>query len=356
MLACTDPALCLKEYVIVSLPKYWYRKGQADVVVWEAPAHAETVISLPDWQVRMCKYFFKNRINLSSRKPIPVPSAWLHLSIQGLGLSWLFPFENGAPPIGWDDARAYLVLPVLLIISQYISQAIIQQKNEDPSQQAVQTVLKALPLMLGEASASLEMQVRLSECSQTKTGHAFRAWSVRRMYEMWVWLTSYSLVTWWGQLIWEVSAMKGVTGIGQGLESCGSILFLEWALPIPKIEVASEIWFCAAVTTKCGNNKMSLGTGINLQYFHSLFQKSFAWALTTDVCPLPLWPSGYFSLNVPSGLTLYWITNNILSTGQQAYLKGMAKSTVDSQAATATVVKPKPQVIDVKPTGERRSV
>ncbi|CAD7704454.1 unnamed protein product [Ostreobium quekettii] len=67
----------------------------------------------------------------------------------GLGLQWLLPFENGAPPIGWEDATAYLVLPVLLIISQYISQAIIQQKNEDPSQQGVQTLLKFLPLLLG---------------------------------------------------------------------------------------------------------------------------------------------------------------------------------------------------------------
>ena len=31
----------------------------------------------------------------------------------------------------------------------------------------------------------------------------------------------------------------------------------------------------------------------------------------------PLHPAGYFSLNVPSGLTLYWFTNNILTTGQQ---------------------------------------
>jgi hypothetical protein len=29
-------------------------------------------------------------------------------------------------------------------------------------------------------------------------------------------------------------------------------------------------------------------------------------------------PAGWFSLNVPSGLTLYWFVNNIISTGQQA--------------------------------------
>lgn len=31
--------------------------------------------------------------------------------------------------------------------------------------------------------------------------------------------------------------------------------------------------------------------------------------------------AGYFSLNVPSGLALYWFVNNILSTSQQAWLK-----------------------------------
>ena len=30
--------------------------------------------------------------------------------------------------------------------------------------------------------------------------------------------------------------------------------------------------------------------------------------------------AGYFSLNVPSGLTLYWFTNNLLTTGQQVRL------------------------------------
>ena len=32
-------------------------------------------------------------------------------------------------------------------------------------------------------------------------------------------------------------------------------------------------------------------------------------------------PAGYFALNVPSGLALYWFVNNLLSTGQQAWLK-----------------------------------
>lgn len=67
----------------------------------------------------------------------------------GSGFSWLFPFENGAPPIGWHDAAAYLVLPVLLVVSQYVSQKIISPQSNDPSQAQSQAILKFLPLMIG---------------------------------------------------------------------------------------------------------------------------------------------------------------------------------------------------------------
>ena len=36
----------------------------------------------------------------------------------------------------------------------------------------------------------------------------------------------------------------------------------------------------------------------------------------------PFAPAGYFSLNVPSGLTLYWFTNNLLTTAQQVRWEG----------------------------------
>lgn len=68
----------------------------------------------------------------------------------GSGLSWLFPLVDGRPPLGWEETIAYLVLPILLVISQYVSQKIISpQSNNDPSQQSAQTILKFLPLMIG---------------------------------------------------------------------------------------------------------------------------------------------------------------------------------------------------------------
>ncbi len=69
----------------------------------------------------------------------------------GSGFTWLWPFVDGHPPLGWHDTACYLVLPVLLVASQYVSQQIIspQPKTDDPAQQQSQAILKFLPLMIG---------------------------------------------------------------------------------------------------------------------------------------------------------------------------------------------------------------
>jgi YidC/Oxa1 family membrane protein insertase len=58
---------------------------------------------------------------------------------------------DGHPPIGWHDAISYLILPILLVISQSVSQRIMQpqQQTTDPAQQQTQAILKFLPLMIG---------------------------------------------------------------------------------------------------------------------------------------------------------------------------------------------------------------
>lgn len=35
-------------------------------------------------------------------------------------------FQDGHPPLGWHDTAAYLVLPVLLVLSQYVSMEIMK--------------------------------------------------------------------------------------------------------------------------------------------------------------------------------------------------------------------------------------
>nr|GMD95407.1 ALBINO3-like protein 1, chloroplastic [Ipomoea batatas] len=74
----------------------------------------------------------------------------------GSGTSWLFPFVDGHPPLGWSDTLAYLVLPVLLVISQYISIQIMQPpQSNDPNLKNSQAITKFLPLMIGYFSLSV---------------------------------------------------------------------------------------------------------------------------------------------------------------------------------------------------------
>ncbi|KAJ4848737.1 ALBINO3-like protein 1, chloroplastic [Turnera subulata] len=75
---------------------------------------------------------------------------------SGSGISWLFPFVDGHPPLGWSDTLAYLVLPVLLVLSQYISIQIMQPaQSDDPNMKNSQAITKFLPLLVGYFSLSV---------------------------------------------------------------------------------------------------------------------------------------------------------------------------------------------------------
>lgn len=74
---------------------------------------------------------------------------------SGSGISWLIPFVDGHPPLGWSDTAAYLVLPVLLIVSQYVSMEIMKPPQTDPSSKNTLLIFKFLPLMIGYFSLSV---------------------------------------------------------------------------------------------------------------------------------------------------------------------------------------------------------
>ncbi|XP_078177735.1 inner membrane protein ALBINO3, chloroplastic-like [Carex rostrata] len=75
---------------------------------------------------------------------------------SGSGISWLFPFVDGHPPLGWSDTIAYLVLPVLLIASQYVSMEIMKPpQNDDPAAKNSLLVFKFLPLLIGYFALSV---------------------------------------------------------------------------------------------------------------------------------------------------------------------------------------------------------
>ncbi|EEC69962.1 hypothetical protein OsI_00422 [Oryza sativa Indica Group] len=75
---------------------------------------------------------------------------------SGAGISWLLPFVDGHPPLGWHDTICYLVLPVLLVASQFVSMEIMKPpQTDDPSQKNTLLVLKFLPFMIGWFSLSV---------------------------------------------------------------------------------------------------------------------------------------------------------------------------------------------------------
>lgn len=69
------------------------------------------------------------------------------------GASWLFDnWVDGAPSLGWDDTKSFLILPVLLVVSQFVSMELMTPKDQP---QQGNFILKLLPLMIGWFSLSV---------------------------------------------------------------------------------------------------------------------------------------------------------------------------------------------------------
>lgn len=75
-----------------------------------------------------------------------IPSLSGPVSDWGGGIEWLWPFP---PAVGWPHAVAYLVLPVLLVVSQLYMQKMMTPTTSDPQQASMQSVMKFMPLMFG---------------------------------------------------------------------------------------------------------------------------------------------------------------------------------------------------------------
>jgi len=68
-------------------------------------------------------------------------------TINGVrSLSWLWPFP---PAVGWPDAIGYLVLPVLLVVSQLYMQKMMTPQSNDPQQKSMGQVMMFMPFMFG---------------------------------------------------------------------------------------------------------------------------------------------------------------------------------------------------------------
>lgn len=100
----------------------------------------------------------------------------------GTGTAWLFPLVDGAPPVGWEDASRYLVLPVLLVAAQFASSAIISPpiKNDDDedssSAQFTKALLALLPFMVGWFALNVPSGLSLYYFSNTIITSGIQIW------------------------------------------------------------------------------------------------------------------------------------------------------------------------------------
>lgn len=78
-----------------------------------------------------------------------IPSLAGPVTDRAAGLTWLYPFVNGAPPVGWVDAISYLILPILLVVSQLYTQKMMSPQSSDPNQKAMGQAMMLMPLMFG---------------------------------------------------------------------------------------------------------------------------------------------------------------------------------------------------------------
>jgi YidC/Oxa1 family membrane protein insertase len=86
---------------------------------------------------------YRSLLNLATEDRLNEPFLFLP-SLEGPvrsyteGNGWLFSAFTGNPQLGWHDTLAYLVLPVVLVISQYASTTLLTPKTDDPAQQQSQ--------------------------------------------------------------------------------------------------------------------------------------------------------------------------------------------------------------------------
>ena len=93
-------------------------------------------------------------LNLAKEDKLEEPFLWLP-NLEGPtygadpahGSDWILKNRvDGVPSLGWDDTAAFLTIPVVLVISQFISMQLMQPKVEGQEQPVI---LKVLPLMIG---------------------------------------------------------------------------------------------------------------------------------------------------------------------------------------------------------------
>lgn len=100
-----------------------------------------TLIQLPVWIA-----LYRALFNLAQEGVLSQGFFWIPSLAEPRDLSWLWPLP---PSVGWATAAAFLVLPILTVISQIIVQKMMTPPNPDPQQASMNQMMTFMPLMFG---------------------------------------------------------------------------------------------------------------------------------------------------------------------------------------------------------------
>ena len=104
------------------------------------------LVQMPIWFA-----LYRALIQLSLEGLLNEPFLWIPnlagpVADYSQGISWLWPLP---PSVGWPHAIAYMVMPVLLVVSQFYMQQLMSPPTTDPQQAQMQSIMKFMPLMFG---------------------------------------------------------------------------------------------------------------------------------------------------------------------------------------------------------------
>ena len=100
-----------------------------------------TLIQLPVWFA-----LYRALFNLANQGGLSEGFFWIPSLAEPRNLSWLWPLP---PSVGWATAIAFMVLPILTVISQIIVQRMMTPPSADTQQASMNQMMMFMPLMFG---------------------------------------------------------------------------------------------------------------------------------------------------------------------------------------------------------------
>lgn len=100
-----------------------------------------TLVQLPIWFA-----LYQALFHLAQAGVLKEGFLWIPSLAEPKDLSWIWPLP---PSVGWATAAAFLVLPILTVISQIVVQKMMTPANPDPQQASMNQMMMFMPVMFG---------------------------------------------------------------------------------------------------------------------------------------------------------------------------------------------------------------